>query len=59
MNHVFPALPGGDPFASVIERMLWESGYPTRYDTAEEAQAVVAELSKQPEWSGFTITVEG
>lgn len=54
----FPAMPGGIPFASDIERMLWEAGYPTHYDTVEEAEAVVAELRKLPEWSGFSFTVE-
>lgn len=54
----FPAMPGGSPFASDIERMLWEAGYPTHYDTVEEAEAVVAELRKLPEWSGFSFTVE-
>jgi hypothetical protein len=54
----FPAFAGGDPFASEIERMLWEAGYPTHYDTVEEAEAVVAELQKLPEWSGFSFTVE-
>ncbi len=54
----FPAFPGGgDPFASELERMLWEAGYPTHYDTVEEAHAAVAELQKMPEFSGFKFTV--
>ena len=54
----FPAFAGGDPFASDMERILWEAGYPSHYDTVEEAQAVVEELQKLPEWSGFAFTVE-
>lgn len=54
----FPAMPGGSPFASEMERILWEAGVPTHYDTVEEAEAAIAELQKLPEWSGFSFTVE-
>ena len=52
------ACPGGDPFASAFERMLWEAGYPTHYDTVEEAQAAVEELRRMPEFSGFAFEVK-
>jgi hypothetical protein len=52
-----PACPGGDPFASELERMLWEAGYPIHYDTVAEAQAAVEELRRMPEFSGFTFEV--
>ena len=51
------AFPGGDPFASELERMLWEHGYPTHYDTVAEAQAVVEELRHLPEFAGISFEV--
>ena len=58
MNTLFPAFSGGDPFASDMARILWEAGYPTTFDTVEEAEAAIAEMQALPEFSGFTFTVE-
>lgn len=53
-----PAPGGRDLFASDMQRMLWEAGYPTHFDTVEEAEAAIAELQALPEFSGFAFTVE-
>jgi hypothetical protein len=55
---VSPAPGGDDLFASQLERMLWEAGYPIRYDTVAEAQAAVEELRRMPEFAGFHFEVE-
>ena len=55
---VSPAAGGDSPFGSELERMLWEAGYPRHYDTVAEAQAVVEELRRMPEFSGFHFEVE-
>ena len=39
-----PAFPGGSPFASDVDRALWELGYPNDFETEAEARAAVAEL---------------
>jgi len=41
---MMPAFPGGSPFASDIDRALWELGYPNDFETEAEAHAAVAEL---------------
>ena len=55
---VCPAAGGDGPFASELERMLWEAGYVTHYDTVAEAQEVVEELRRMPEFAGITFEVE-
>jgi hypothetical protein len=39
-----PAFPGGSPFASAVDRALWELGYPNDFETEAEARAAIAEL---------------
>ena len=41
---MMPASPGGSPFASEVERALWELGYPNDFETEAEARAAIAEL---------------
>ena len=52
-----PAFPGGLPFASAVDRALWELGYPNDFETEAEARAAVAELrSTLPEFAATTFT---
>lgn len=52
---MMPASPGGSPFASDVERALWELGYPNDFETEAEARAAVAELrSTSPEFAALT-----
>ncbi len=47
-----PAFPGGSPFASAVDRALWELGYVNDFDTEAEARAAVAELCRtSPEFA--------
>ncbi len=47
-----PAFPGGSPFASAVDRALWELGYPNDFETEAEARAAVAELCRtSPEFA--------
>jgi hypothetical protein len=51
----FPAWEGG-PFADVMERALWELGYPNEFDTMAEARAAVADvLRHRPELKALTL----
>ena len=53
------ASPGGDPFASAIDRALWEIGYPNDFDTEAEAQAAITDLCQQrPEFRALTFNFE-
>ena len=53
------ASPGGDPFASELDRALWELGYPNDFDTEAEAQAAIAELCRErPEFSVLSFNYE-
>lgn len=53
------ASPGGDPFASAIDRALWELGYPNDFDTEVEAQAAIEDLCRQrPEFRVHTFSFE-
>lgn len=53
------ASPGGDPFASEIDRALWELGCPNDFDTEAEAQAAIADLCHQrPEFRALTFNLE-
>lgn len=53
------ASPGGDPFASEIDRALWELGYPNDFDTEAEAQAAIEDLCRQrPEFRVHTFSFE-
>ena len=53
------ASPGGDPFASEIDRALWEIGYPNYFDTEAEAKAAIEDLCRQrPEFRAATFTME-
>lgn len=53
------ASPGGDPFASAIDRALWELGYPNDFDTEAEAQAAIEDLCRQrPEFRVHTFSFE-
>ena len=47
------ASPGGDPFASEIDRAFWELGYVNgSFDTEAEAQAAIDELvAARPEFA--------
>jgi len=54
---MMPAFPGGSPFASAVDRALWELGYPNDFETEAEARAAVAELrSTSPEFAALTFT---
>ena len=47
-----PAFPGGSPFASAVDRALWELGYPNDFEAEAEARAAVAELCRtSPEFA--------
>jgi hypothetical protein len=43
---------GGSPFESESERLLWEAGYPSEFDTIAEAEAAIAELARLPQFAG-------
>lgn len=48
-------LPGGSPFDTPSDRLLWEAGYPCEFDTLEEAEeAARAVLALHP---GLTFEV--
>jgi len=49
-----PAFPGGSPFASAVDRALWELGYPNDFETEAEARAAVAELRRLPAFADTT-----
>ena len=50
-----PAFPGGSPFASAVDRALWELGYVNDFETEAEACAAIAELrSTSPEFAALT-----
>ena len=52
-----PASPGGSPFASAVDRALWELGYPNDFETEAEARAAIAELrSTSPAFAATTFT---
>ena len=51
-----PAFPGGSPFASAVDRALWELGYPNDFETEAEARAAVAELRSLPAFAATTFT---
>jgi hypothetical protein len=52
-----PAFPGGSPFASAIDRALWELGYPNDFETEAEARAAIAELcATSPAFLAATFT---
>lgn len=51
-----PAFPGGSPFASAVDRALWELGYPNDFETEAEARAAVAELRRLPAFADTTFT---
>jgi len=54
---MMPASPGGSPFASDVERALWELGYPNDFETEAEARAAIAELcSVSPAFLAATFT---
>ena len=54
---MMPASPGGSPFASEVERALWELGYPNDFETEAEARAAIAELcSVSPAFLAATFT---
>jgi hypothetical protein len=54
---MMPAHPGGSPFASAVDRALWELGYPNDFETEAEARAAIAELcSVSPAFAAFTFT---
>ena len=53
------ASPGGDPFASEIDRALWELGYPNDFDTEAEAREAIEELCmRRPEFRALTFSLE-
>jgi len=49
-----PAFHGGSPFASAVDRALWELGYPNDFETEAEARAAVAELRRLPAFADTT-----
>ena len=52
-----PASPDGSPFASAVDRALWELGYPNDFETEAEARAAIAELrSVSPAFAAVTFT---
>jgi hypothetical protein len=52
-----PASPGGSPFASDVERALWELGYANDFETEAEARAAIAELcATSPAFLAATFT---
>jgi hypothetical protein len=51
-----PAFPGGSPFASAVDRALWELGYPNDFETEAEARAAIAELRNFPAFAATTFT---
>ena len=54
---MMPASPGGSPFASDVDRALWELGYPNDFDTEAEARAAIAELcATSPAFLAATFT---
>ena len=54
---MMPASPGGSPFASDVERALWELGYPNDFETEAEARAAIAELcATSPAFLAATFT---
>jgi hypothetical protein len=54
---MMPAFPGGSPFASDVERALWELGYANDFETEAEARAAIAELcSVSPAFLAATFT---
>ena len=53
-----PASPGGSPFASDVERALWELGYANDFETEAEARAAIAELcASRPAFLAATFTL--
>lgn len=54
------ASPGGDPFASEIDRAFWEIGYVNgSFDDEAEAQEAIQELCmRRPEFRALTFTME-
>lgn len=54
------ASPGGDPFASEIDRAFWEIGYVNgAFDTHAEAQAAIDELiAARPEFRFLSFEME-
>ena len=55
---MMPASPGGSPFASDVERALWELGYPNDFETEAEARAAIAELcATSPAFLAATFTI--
>ena len=54
------ASPGGDPFASEIDRVFWEIGYVNgSFDDEAEAQEAIQELCmRRPEFRALTFTME-
>ena len=46
--------PWGSPFESESDRLLWEAGYPSEFDTQAEADAAIAELARLPQFAGST-----
>lgn len=54
------ASPGGDPFASEIDRAFWELGYVNgSFDTEAEAQAAIDELiAARPEFRFLSFEME-
>jgi len=54
---MMPASPGGSPFASDVERALWELGYANDFETEAEARAAIAELcATSPAFLAATFT---
>ena len=46
--------PFGDPFADESERLLWEAGYPSVFDTQAEADQAIAEMRRLPQFAAMT-----
>ena len=45
---------GGSAFADESERLLWEAGYPSVFDTQAEADQAIAEMRRLPQFAGMT-----
>jgi hypothetical protein len=48
--------PFGDPFSDASERLLWEAGFPSEFETQAEADAAIAELRQLPQFAGMTFS---
>lgn len=53
-----PPMGEGSPFASASERLLWEHGFVSEYDSIEEALQAIRQIKAIPALAGISIAME-